>query len=453
MTIIWGIICLGFIVFIHELGHFIAARLCGVTVESFSIGMGPVLLHKTIKGTDYRLSLLPFGGYCGMKGEKAFQEALEKNLSAIPAESGSFYGVHPLKRAIIAFSGPGANIIFSVIAFTIIAMVGYTYYSADNRIILADEIYSEIICPARQAGLETGDKIISIDGKLVDTFSDITEIVSTNANKPLETLVIRNGNELKFTLNPIMDTDTGIGKIGVINWIEPIIMEVEPQSPAEQAGLKAGDRILAIDGVPIKNTADIQKKLTENKALSFSISRTLNQDTQIIDDIIIPLTQDKSIGLLFSVPAREATRYSFFPAIFQGFKETGELISLTFKSIGMLFKGLDMTKAVSGPVQITMMLGDTVKTGFSSGLNAGFVSTLNFMALLCVSLFIMNLLPIPILDGGLILFAIIETILRKPVHPKVMYYSQFIGIAFIILLFGIAIFSDANYIISGIKGN
>ena len=93
MTIIWGIICLGFIVFIHELGHFIAARLCGVTVESFSIGMGPVLLHKTIKGTDYRLSLLPFGGYCGMKGEKAFQEALEKNLSAIPAESGSFYGV------------------------------------------------------------------------------------------------------------------------------------------------------------------------------------------------------------------------------------------------------------------------------------------------------------------------------------------------------------------------
>ena len=105
MTIVLGILCLGLIVFVHELGHFIAARLCGVEVESFSIGMGPVLLHKTIGKTDYRLSLLPFGGYCGMKGEQAFREALEQNLPEIPKEPGGFYGVHPLKRAIIAFSG------------------------------------------------------------------------------------------------------------------------------------------------------------------------------------------------------------------------------------------------------------------------------------------------------------------------------------------------------------
>ena len=130
MTIVWGILCLGLIVFVHELGHFIAARLCGVKVESFSIGMGPVLAHKTIGETDYRLSLLPFGGYCGMKGEQGFRDALEQNLPAIPKEEGSFYGVHPLKRAIIAFSGPAMNLVFAAISLSIIAMTGYTFYAA-----------------------------------------------------------------------------------------------------------------------------------------------------------------------------------------------------------------------------------------------------------------------------------------------------------------------------------
>ena len=173
MNIIWGILCLGFIVFVHELGHFIAARLCGVKVESFSIGMGPVLLHKTIKETDYRISLLPFGGYCGMKGEQAFQKAIEEKLSYIPKEENSFYGVHPLKRAFIAFMGPGMNVLFSVLAFTIIAMTGYTYYSADNRIILANEVSITEKSVAYEAGIKTGDRIVSINDKDIKLFSDI----------------------------------------------------------------------------------------------------------------------------------------------------------------------------------------------------------------------------------------------------------------------------------------
>ena len=137
MTIIYGLIGLGFIVFIHELGHFITAKICGVTVESFSIGMGPILLHKTIKGTDYRLSLIPLGGYCGMKGQKDFQVALDEKLESITGDKDSFYGIHPLKRVIIAFSGPFFNFIFAAIAFMIISMIGYSYYTSENKIILA----------------------------------------------------------------------------------------------------------------------------------------------------------------------------------------------------------------------------------------------------------------------------------------------------------------------------
>lgn len=121
-------------------------------------------------------------------------------------------------------------------------------------------------------------------------------------------------------------------------------------------------------------------------------------------------------------------------------------MALTFKSIGLLFKGVDVTQAVSGPVRITIMLGDTVQSGFDAGVRSGLASTLNFLALISISLFIMNLLPIPILDGGLILFALIQILIRRSVHPKVMYYTQFIGIGFIIILFGIALFSDARYV-------
>jgi len=454
LNIIWGILCLGFIVFVHELGHFIAARLCGVKVESFSIGMGPVLLHKTIKETDYRISLLPFGGYCGMKGEQAFQKAIEEKLSYIPKEENSFYGVHPLKRAFIAFMGPGMNVLFSVLAFTIIAMTGYTYYSADNRIILANEVSITEKSVAYEAGIKTGDRIVSINDKDIKLFSDISSIVGTNPNETLKVTVIRNNEKLIFDIIPIMDTSTGIGKIGVMNWIDPIIHSVEPNSPAEIAGIISGDKILSINDYNIQNTADIQKILNNflanKQTFPILIERTdINGNISTIE-LEINLEGNDSMGILFSVPQHQAERKSFFPAIIEGFKETGELISLTFKSIGLLFKGVKFTDAVSGPARITVMLGDTVEQGFSQGFIAGLVSTLNFLALINISLFIMNLLPIPILDGGLILFALIETVIRRQVHPKVIYYTQFIGIAFILLLLGIAIFSDAKFFINGV---
>jgi regulator of sigma E protease len=135
-----------------------------------------------------------------------------------------------------------------------------------------------------------------------------------------------------------------------------------------------------------------------------------------------------------------------FPAIGQGFRETYNIFALSVKSIAMLFQGIDISKTVSGPVRITVMLGDTVKNGFTENFNAGLVSTLNFMALISVSLFLMNLLPIPILDGGLILFALIEFFRRRQVKPKFLYYVQFVGIAFIALLFVVALFSDIGYL-------
>ncbi|MBQ9494781.1 MAG: site-2 protease family protein [Treponema sp.] len=363
MKWIYGIICLGFIVFFHELGHFLAAKLFGVDVEAFSIGFGPVLLHRTVRGTDYRLSLLPLGGYCAMKGEKDFAEAIANNSRYIDAPKDSLYGIHPFKRAFIGFAGPFFNLIFAFMAFVIIALAGYTYYSYSTQIQLADEVYPEVHSAARDAGLLTGDIILSINGSTTSDFSDIIQHVGTNPDKDLVIVVNRNGETLSFTVRSELDKSSGIGKIGVA----------------------------AFSTEPIK---------------------------------------------------REAQRHSFFPALWQGVQRTGSTVALTLKSIAILFRGVDFKNALSGPAGVAGMLGDTVREGFSAGARQGITALLDLMAFISISLFIMNLLPIPILDGGLILFAFIECIFRRPVHPKIQYYVQYVGMAFIAVIFLLGMTSD-----------
>lgn len=372
MKWLYGILFLFFLILFHELGHFFAAKICKVKVESFSIGFGPVLLHKTFKGTDWRLSLFPLGGYCGMKGEKDFTDALE-NGTPICGEPDSLYGGHPLKRAFIGFAGPLFNYLFALIAFTVIAMTGYTYYSYSNRITLADEIYPEVHSSARDAGLLSGDEIIRINGKEIKDFSDIILQVSTNPDRDLVMTVLRNGNEEEFTVHSDLDKETGAGKIGV--------------------------------------------------------------------------TADSS-----SLVKKEAETWSFFPAVGHAFMQTFETIGLTFRSISLLFKGVNLNSAVSGPARVTDMLGSTVQSGFRLNFRNGLTSILELLALISISLFIMNLLPVPVLDGGMILFALIEAIFRKKINPKIQYYTQFIGLAFIAILFVIGLSGDIHYFIGKLKG-
>lgn len=448
MTIIYGLIGLGFIVFIHELGHFITAKICGVTVESFSIGMGPILLHKTIKGTDYRLSLIPLGGYCGMKGQKDFQVALDEKLESITGDKDSFYGIHPLKRVIIAFSGPFFNFIFAAIAFMIISMIGYSYYTSENKIILANEVYPEMESIAEKAGLQTGDKILSVNDKETPYFTDIYEAISISANKKTDLQVQRDSEIFNIKVTPSLNKETGAGVLGIVSWTNPLIDSIEKNSIAEKVGLNEQDLILQINDDIIKNTADYNNAIQKYDNFSMKVLRDNNEI--IIENIELnPQKEDKTtLGITFYTEKVKSKTYSFFPAIINGFVEAGKTTALTFKSLGLLFQGVDLTKAVSGPLRITVMLGDTAKAGFSAGFSTGIVTVFNFLAIISISLFIMNLLPIPILDGGLILFALIEAITKKQISPRIQYYVQFIGVGLILVLFVFAMFGDISYIIN-----
>ena len=366
MKWLYGLLCLFFLILFHEFGHFLAAKLFGVKVESFSVGFGPILIHKKIHGTDYRISLFPLGGYCGMKGEKDFQNAIEAKLPQIEGEKDSLYGIHPLKRALIGFAGPFFNFFFAFIAYSLISGIGYKYYTYSNSILINESITSSV---AKDAGLESGDIITSINGKATNDFSDLIQEISVRPDEDLILTVDRNGQNLSFNLHSEMDKATGSGKIGI--------------------------------------AADTSKILE-----------------------------------------KESKKYSFFPALGHGFLESCNSVILTIKSIGLLFKGVDLDNAVSGPARVTEMLGTTVKEGFSAGLKQGLIALLSLMAIISISLFIMNLLPIPILDGGLILIAIIEFVFHKKINPKIQYCIQFIGLAFIALLFIIGLQGDIKYFLN-----
>lgn len=460
MTVLYGLLGLSVIIFIHELGHFFIARFFGVHVESFSIGMGPVLLHKTVKGTDYRLSLVPFGGYCGMKGEKDFQTAMENKLDRIPAEKDSFYGVHPLKRIAIAFAGPFANVILAVAALSIVAMIGYDYYTSPNKIILAPEFYPDSPSSAAEGGLQTGDRITAINGKRIEYFSDIVETVSLSARKTLHIEADRNGTAMTFTLVPELDTSTGAGKIGVLSWLDPVIESAAENSPAFDAGLQNGDRIIKADGKTVRNTVDLYEILKNLHEADISVERggrvfhahlslapQDGQSAQKSAERKNSGNENLVSGISWQAIKVHTKTYPFFPALIQGTKETLKMVSVTAQSIALLFKGIDLKQAVSGPIGITVLLGETAKEGFSAGFSVGVVTVCNFLAVISISRFLMNLLPVPVLDGGLILVAFIELVRRKSIKPKTLYAIQIAGVCFIVLIFLLGMFADINRII------
>ena len=449
IKILIGLLILSVMVVIHELGHFIAAKLCGVAVESFSLGWGPVLLRKKIGSTEYRLSAIPMGGYCGMRGEKAFQEAIEKKLSTIPKEEGGLYSVHPFKRIIIAFAGPFANYISAVFALAIVSAIGSVYYTTSNQIAPIYYYDETDTSPAREAGLEMGDKIISINGEKTETFADIVKLIVPEAGAEVVLQIERNGRIIEKKVTPKLDPKTGAGIIGFYPYVPEELSGVESDSAADSAGLKAGDIIIRADGVQIRNTKDLTTVLekSEEKTAELTVLRGGEELTTTVN--LIRTEHGIDLGIRVKVIKVTVAGTGFFESIANGFILTHKTVALTFKGFALLFKGVDLKQAVSGPLRITHILGDTAEQGFKEGFLTGLSDVLNIVGFISISLFIMNLLPIPVLDGGLILFAFIEFILNKRIHPKVLYYIQFVGFAFIGIVFLLAVWGDFWFLYKG----
>ena len=449
LTILFGVIGFGIMVVIHEFGHFLAAKRLGIEVEAFSLGWGRRLVGFKYKGTDYRLSIIPFGGYCKMKGELPLA-----GPSGRPApdeswnpEPGSFFAASPWKRIAVAVSGPLANVLFAVLVLTVIWWIGFRVYSDDNRIVLATDYSLDAFPsppPATLAGLATGDRILAIDGRPIRNFRELQETVASSPEAQLRLTVERQGARRELLLRPVLDKSSGAGRIGVYSWTDLEVGKIQPGGAAALAGLAPGDWIISAGGVPVRHLIDLMQSLQRRpERIELGVRRGERVSTV---PLVLRYTEQgqMDLGLSFRLDSYRSPRLGLPGAFEHGLAETWKNIRLTAKGIGLLFRGISLRNAVAGPLRIIQVTGAAATSGFSLSFGQGLYYYFNILCLLSIVLFLMNLLPIPALDGGQVLLSVLEILRRRPVNPRLIARVQ--AISFSVLLV-VAVAVTANDIL------
>ena len=476
MYILYGLLGLGLVVLVHETGHFLAARAVGIEVEVFSIGWGKKLLGFKKGATEYRISMLPLGGFAKMKGDGAYRQALEEGRSKIQPEAHSFFNATPWQRIIVAAAGPAMNLLFAFIFLSGINLVGFNYSSFSNKIILADdfpEYYSlpENVSPAARAGLKTGDRITAVNGRNTENFTMLQREVAPRALETITLSVQRNGEQLSLEADLMLDKEGGSGILGVFPYVEPVIdsfivpngansgagNEAGSEEPIEQIAaastLQPGDKIVMFNGLEVRHSYDIQSilgKIPATRERTFVDLTILRENTSIT--LRQPLFYDEesqsfSLGYSYLIESYRKASGGFFQALADGWNETFATFATTFKGLGLLFRGLNPGSALSGPIRITLLVGEVTAEGLSMGLSEGIRSFFHLLSLLSVALCFGNLLPIPVLDGGQILISMAEIIKRSPISPKAFFRYQSTGAVIVIALLVFILFSDVLFVL------
>jgi len=445
VKILLGLLGLGIVVFIHELGHFLAARFVKIDVEAFSIGWGNPILKKKIGKVEYRLGMFPVGGYCKMKGETDYKELWENLKNGIKPEEGSYLAASPQARILVAFAGPFFNLLFAMILLSFIWGFGFEINTLPNKIVLYSEVDPEgVTYPADDAGFKTGDRIININGKPITYYHEIQENTVLNPNKPLGMTVERDGEIIALNVTPALDKSSGAGRIGVTYWADPVIDSIKPDGPAARAGLLQGDKITSANGEEVINSFDLMR-IRAKDPLNLVIGYERNGRTE--EAVFTGDDLAGELGFSWGSIQYRTPNLSIPSAIAKGFNEGIKTLVISVKSLRLLFMGIDLTSAVSGPVRITYMIGETAAHGFGQSLASGLRSSAEFIALISIALCVMNLLPLPIIDGGMIILFLIELIRRKPISPKAIAIFQNCGMVIIFGLLVLAVFGDILFFV------
>lgn len=421
MTFFVFILVLGILVFIHEFGHFLLAKRAGVRVETFSLGFGPRLLGWKRGETDYRISGIPLGGYVKMTGEDPKEEDAERE--------DSFAKKSVSARLKIVLAGPMMNLLLPFLLMPLVYLVGIEQpVYLDMPAVVG---WVERDSPAEKAGFIRGDKILQIQGEEISTWEDANILFASNPDQPLHVEFLREGKRLSTEVTPESSGYAG-GYTGLSHERPALVGGVSPGMPAEEAGLQAGDRIVSINGIAIHNwdqMAEIIRSHPE-EPLVIEIGREGESFSVTATPTLDPETEVGLLGIAYQ-EAAVLKRFGLWKSLKNGFRDVGRSFVLTFYVLGKLFTGGLSIKTLGGPILIAKMTGDAARVGLSS--------LLSFVAFLSLQLGILNLLPIPVLDGGHVMFLTVEALLRRPVNVKIREAAQQVG--FILLLVFILIIS------------
>jgi regulator of sigma E protease len=446
MSLLSAIVLLGILIFVHELGHFLIAKLLGVKVLKFSLGFGPKIIGKKYGDTEYLLSAVPLGGYVKMLGQSDVPSE-EEEISE--AEKHRAYNFQPVwKRFSIVFFGPLFNLFFAAFVFFWIFLSGVPAMYPDVGQVLENS-------SAQKSGLMTGDRIIEINGKAIISWDEIEDVLDKNPGKTLSLKVKRGDTTLDFSVTPEMKKakdlfgeSKDIWDIGITPLVYPAIGSVMKGSRAEKAGLKKGDRIISIEDTELKTWPDMTGIIHNNpeKPLKFKIQRGAEITELVISPekstVKTPGEGEKVIGLIGIKPEGNdfIRKYGLLSSISLGVMKTWDVSVLTVVSIVKLFQRVIPADTIGGPIMIVQMAGEQASQGF--------LNFFTLMAVISVNLGILNLLPIPVLDGGHLMFMSIEAVRRKPVSEKVAMAAQKVGIALLVTLMVFALYNDIMRLIT-----
>ncbi len=441
-TIVSFVAVIGVLILIHELGHFIVARLGGVGVERFSIGFGPVLLRWRGKETEYCLSAIPMGGYVKMMGE---ENPLEGGGSGAfdPAKA---FALKPLwVRFLIVFAGPGMNFVLAaVILAAMLVVLGRAVLPPVIGRVAPDG-------PGMQAGLQTGDRVIAFGGRGIANWEDLGRATSASAGQPVPVVVERAGQRLTVTLTPrrtrasdLFGDTKETWEAGVGPLLTPHVSTVNPGAPAERAGVKPGDVVIAVAGQPAYTPEELTQAIQKRPGEQFEI--TVERDggrlaLRVTADRVKergPAGAEVEVGRIgIGIDTKSAVTYvrsDPFTAVGQGLAQTWQMTALTVTGLWKLVSRQIDSSNIGGPIQIATEAGRQARQG---------VAALSFFtAIISINLAVLNLLPVPMLDGGHLFFFLIEAVLGRPLSLRKRELAQQLGFVLLMLLMVYALYND-----------
>lgn len=424
-TIVSFILVLGFLILIHELGHFLVAKWLDVKVEKFSIGFGPKLLAFTKGETEYMVSAFPLGGYVKLLGEEPGEEV--KNN---PREFSSRPVSH---RMGIIIAGPIMNLLLTFLLLPVAYMIGVNMPAFLDKEVQVGWVMAD--SPAKKAGIEKNDIIKSVDGDLIDNWEKAVTIFVSNPGRKMSLVVERQGSDMEVDITPAESGQMGGGFTGIIQPMIPQIGDVVSGLPADKAGLEKGDIILSVNGNKITHWIEMSSyiKKSEGKEILLSV-RKESGDAELK---LIPKLNEESKTYVIGVQYSEEMIFKQFgiaEAIDVGLKKGVELTYLTFDVLKKLFTFDLSIKSLGGPIMIAQATGAAAHSGISE--------VIMLMAFISLQLGILNLLPIPVLDGGHVFFLLAEMGLRRPISLKTREIAQQVGFAILISLMLIVSYND-----------
>jgi len=425
---------LGFMILIHEFGHYAVAKWLGVRVEQFAIGFGKRLVGFRRGDTDYRINAIPLGGYVKMSGENPMDDRTDD-----PRE---FMNHSRWHRFLIAIAGPAMNIILAVVLLTVVYMVHYEYATADDEPTVIGWVFKD--SAAAKAGFQVGDRITRVEDIQNPIWKQVEMKAAMNAGQPLAVQVERNGQTLNMTVVP---EATGVDQIGFAGWAPKenivTITDLQANMPAEKAGLKEGDQILTLDGKPVPALGAMSESLevTKDKPITLAVLRNGQQKTFTVQPVLVAGEKRYRIGI-GSLQTKVKT-LPFAAAFSLSLHENRQNALLILELVKKMVERKMSMRSIEGPIRIGQAAGEAARS-------KGWTPLMGLTAAISLNLGIFNLLPIPILDGGVILFLLIEGLMRRDISMNIkerVYQAAFV---FLVLFAVMVIYNDLMKTIPGL---